>query len=506
MRGLHSYLGTIELRSASDGIAVVDVLPLERYLLGLNEVPMDWPMEALRAQAVAARTYSLWTLETGRAGAAEVYGFDICASDQCQVFSGADVLRGPEGMRWQEAVRSTAGTAVLHGGQPILARYHSTSGGHTLDNSEAFEGSADLSYLQGVPSPAENGSPFFRWEVPFGLGDFEKMLHTAGSWSRSHGELREVRTVASRAGKHYPDVVLRGDRGTLVVSAEELRSILRLQGPRVRPHRYPSLARDGVTRLPETLPSNRFEIETSGRTLEATGRGWGHGVGMSQWGAHGMARDGSSHEDILAHYYRGTSLGDVAPGEPVEVGVAWGRDASSAFGAFRIVDGLGNTVVARAFGTWAFTWEGPGAVAVRAPRGFGRAPKVSVERAPARVRAGETAALRVRLSAPSRVTTSTTGPDLHRSTVAVRNRGHRRLEWRAPERPGRYRIVVRASAGSATDASGSHEVTVVGAPESMRSPGGGGSLGATILQAVAAAALVALVAVGVASFAGTISR
>jgi len=395
---------------------------------------------------------------------------------------------------------------VLHDDKPILARYHSTSGGHTLDNSEVFEGSADLPYLQGVPSTAENASPFFRWKVRFRLSDIQRMMREAGYWNRSHGKLQEARTVTSRTGAHYPDVVLQGGRGALVISAEELRGVLRLEAPSLRPERYPSLAPDGVTRLPETLPSNRFEIETSEATVEVRGRGWGHGVGMSQWGAHGMARNGAGHEQILAHYYTGTSLGKVPAEEPVEVGLAWGRDESSAFGAFRIVDGLGITVVARAFGTWAFRWDGPGAVAVKAPPGFGRTPEVTLEHAPARVRAGDTAALRVRLSAPSRVTTSTTGRKLDRSTVVVRNRGSSRVEWRAPKRPGRYRIVVRAATGSATDASRSHEVTVVAPPNSAGTTGGGASLGATVVLGVAAVVLIAVVAVGVASFAGTMRR
>jgi SpoIID/LytB domain protein len=395
---------------------------------------------------------------------------------------------------------------VLYGDRPILARYHSTSGGHTLDNSEVFEGSLDLPYLQGVPSTAETASPLFRWEVRFRVGELQTMLRNAGLWNRSHGELRQARTVASRAGMHYPDVMLAGDGGTVVVSAEELRGLLRLQAPSLRPERYPSLASDGVTRLPETLPSNRFEVETSGDTVEVLGRGWGHGVGMSQWGAQGMARNGASHEQILAHYYPGTSLDKVPAGEPVEVGVAWARDESPAFGAFRIIDGLGNTVVGRAFGTWAFTWDGPGAVAVRAPRGFGRTPKVTLERAPARVRAGDTAALRVRLSAPSRVTTSTTGRRFDRSTEVVRNGGPGRVDWRAPMRPGSYRVVVRAATGSATDVSRTHEIHVVAAPDPARPPGAGAGWGVTLVQGVAAAVLIAVVAVGVASFAGTMRR
>jgi stage II sporulation protein D len=502
IRGLRSYFGTIELSSASDGIVVVNVLPLERYLLGLNEVPLDWPMEALKAQAIAARTYALWTLGNDRSGAAEVYGFDICASDECQVFSGADVLRTPDGRRWRDAVRATSGTAVLFEGEPILARYHSTSGGETFANADVFEGSANLPYLRGVPSPDETGSPFFHWTVRFRLDVLGEMLASAGYGDL--GPLVAVRTVASTAGRHDPAVELRGRGGTRVVSASALRDIVRDEAPRLRPRRYPSLAPDGITRLPETLPSDRFEVETFGGTVEVNGRGWGHAVGMSQWGAQGMARDGSEHRAILAHYYPGTSLGDVATDRSVEVGVAWGREEVRAFGAFRVADGLGNTVVERAIGTWTFGSDGTGALSVEAPRSFGRAAHVALQRPPARVPVGDTIALRLRLSAPARLTTSTTGPGPDRMSMVVRDRGQTRLRWRAPERPGRYRIVVRATGASSADASKVHEVAVVG---EAQAPGAAGerSLWETVLVGAAAVALVAAIVVGAASFATTIS-
>ncbi|MBA3290978.1 MAG: SpoIID/LytB domain-containing protein, partial [Actinobacteria bacterium] len=128
LSGLGSYVGQIKLTPASDGIVVANRLPLERYLLGLAEVPVDWPEEALKAQAIAARTYALRTLAQPAAGAAATYDFDICASIECQVFSGAAVLQQTDGQRWANAVRATADEAILHEGEPILARYHSVSG------------------------------------------------------------------------------------------------------------------------------------------------------------------------------------------------------------------------------------------------------------------------------------------------------------------------------------------------------------------------------------------
>ncbi|MDQ3981736.1 MAG: SpoIID/LytB domain-containing protein, partial [Actinomycetota bacterium] len=250
VEGLHRYFGEVGIAPASDGLLVTNRLPLERYLLGLNEVPPGWPEEALRAQAVAARTYALWTLARPRAGAAATYGFDICATVECQVFAGADVLATPDGRRWAAAVEATAGEAILYAGDPILARYHSTSGGVTLDNSQAFPGEPDYPYLQSVPSPAEKASPLYRWQVRFPLGHLRAMLASAGAWTGIHGRLRGVRTVASSQGLHYPDVVLAGTRRNLRMGAEALRDIVREKAPALYPGTYPSAWHTTSGRLP----------------------------------------------------------------------------------------------------------------------------------------------------------------------------------------------------------------------------------------------------------------
>jgi stage II sporulation protein D len=250
--GLNRYFGAVELSSASDGLVVVNRLPMERYLLGLNEVPSHWPMESLKAQAVAARTYALHNLRRGRAGAAATYGFDICATVACQVYSGADVLDSAFGARWADAVAATEGETVLHGGEPILARYHSTSGGRTFANSQIFRTEPDYPYLRPVSSTTEGASPLYRWRTSFRIRHLQRMLARAGWWDRGElGRLRSARTVPSRAGFHYPDVVLRGTRGALRRSAEELRVVLRETAPAVFPDRYPGAAPTSSGRLPE---------------------------------------------------------------------------------------------------------------------------------------------------------------------------------------------------------------------------------------------------------------
>jgi stage II sporulation protein D len=440
--GLHSYFGTITLAPASDGLVIVDRLPLEHYLLGLEEVPRDWPMEALRAQAVAARTYALRTLNMPRAGAAATYGFDICASVECQVFAGADVVAGEDGDRWVEAVTSTQEQAILYDGEPILARYHSTSGGRTLGNRQAFTDEAAYPYLRPVESTTEGASPLYRWRVRFPLRRLAPMLASAGWWT-GHGRLIEVFTIPSRAGLHYPDVVFRGARGREVRSAEEVRDLLRELAPAWYPNAYPSRWHTTSGFLPETLPSNRFEVATRKRVAVVSGRGWGHGVGMSQWGAHGLASQGSDFEEILTHYYSGTTVGAAPDPGPIEVGVDWAESAATASGAFRIVDGRGRTLVREALGTWTFRFAGGGAVAVNPPRGYGLPLRVGVVSAPEEVEPGDEVPITLALSKPARVRTLG-------ARAEVLEAGRREVVWTAPEEPGTYEVVVEASANGRT--------------------------------------------------------
>jgi SpoIID/LytB domain protein len=446
---MHSYFGSIELDPASDGLVVSNRLSLERYLLGLAEVPATWPEEALKAQAVAARTYALYTLSQPRAGMAALYDFDICASVQCQVYSGADTA-SPVDTRWSAAVADTAGVTLLYTGEPILARYHSTSGGRTLDNPQAFPDEPSYPYLQSVASPTEEGSPLFRWVARFPLRDLQGILSRAGSWM-DRGRLLRVASVRSRTDLHYPDVVLVGDKGRLRTTAEDLRTVLREVAPAMFPQKYPSRAPTPSGRLPEALPSNRYAVFTRGRMVTFAGRGWGHGVGMSQWGAHGLALRGASFPDILAHYYTGIEVGTLASDRPIEVGVGWGLGDVELTGEFRIVNEAGRTLVDRALGTWSFRWNGDGAMTIDTPRGFGLPLEIGVLDAPKRVEPGKVVSFAIALSRPAKVRTVTESapggyddpPD------EVLDAGRRVVKWQAPPEEGSYTVSVRATTGKA---------------------------------------------------------
>lgn len=476
--GLHSYFGTIEIGAASDGLVISNRLPLERYLLGLAEVPLTWPEEALKAQAVAARTYALYTLARPAAGAAADYGFDICASVQCQVYSGADVVVPITGARWRAAVDGTRGIAVLYQGSPILARYHSTSGGQTLDNPQAFPDEGAYPYLQGVPSTTEEGSPLYRWTVDFPLRRMQTLLRAGGFFPAPSGRLRDVRSRPSRSGFHYPDLVFRGSRGTSAATAEEVRTVLRDLAPRMFPGDYPSRGPTSSGRLPETFPSNRLAAFTTRGVVRFIGRGWGHGVGMSQWGAHGLAQRGASFTDILGHYYTGVSVGAFPDPGPIEVGLDWARSAATVTGEFKIVDGKGRTLVRSALGNWGFRWGGDGVVAIDPPEGFGLPLRVGLVKAPPRVQVGETVYLTVALSRPAKVRTVTRAPTGYEDPgVRVAKAGRRRIVWAAPLEEGRFQVHVQAVAGGSRSQTEPVEIEVFSKPLAGSDPGNGPGAG-----------------------------
>ena len=474
--GDHRYFGSIDIGSLSSGLTVSNRLSLESYLLGLNEVPTDWPFEALRAQAVAARTYALYTIGQGRTGDAALYGYDICATTACQVFSGADVVSTTHGARWAEAVRSTSEQAVLYNGAPILARYHSTSGGRTIDNEDAFPGEPAYPYLKSVLSTTEEASPLYRWRVTFKLSEVEAMLRRSGLWATPQ-HLVNVRTVP-RSPFYNPNVEFDGDAGArLVKTADEFREVARDLAPAMFPGRYPSHWPTSSGVLPETLPSERYLVMTKKHKVVFDGRGWGHGVGMSQWGAFGMADQGASYTDILGHYYTGVTIGTVQEPRSIEVGLSQGNSAVTASGDFKIVDARGNLVVRRALGTWSFASAGPGAVSIQPPQGYGLPLKVGIVKAPHRVLVGESTFLPVALSRPAHVKTQTAGtPTGYKDPgVAIKEAGRRRVIWLAPLEPGRYRVSVAARAGPTAQHTEPVEIVVheAAAPPDEQSDGGG---------------------------------
>lgn len=278
--GGREYTGAVEVWAQGDTLLVVNELGLEDYVAGTvrAEVPERWPREALRALAVAARTYAVYHQQRNPSRA-----YHLVAGSQHQHFAG----RVEPGTPAWEAARTTAGQVLTWQGTVFPAFYHSDSGGFTEPAHLVFPPEG-VPPLPGVRDEYSLGSPYERWVVTLPLAALEARLRRGGvevgpvtglTVLERTASLRVAWIAVEHAGGR---AVLRGTDFRRLVGHDVLRSTLFV----------PIAGPDGVV---------RFE-----------GRGWGHGVGMSQFGARGMAEQGYEYVRILAHYYPGAALRTLA--------------------------------------------------------------------------------------------------------------------------------------------------------------------------------------------------
>ena len=262
----------------------MEQLPLEKYVTGVvaAEMPADFEMEALKAQALTARTYIVRQITTGdRVGLPA--GADTSDTEFHQVFKnevelkelwGADYSWKME--RVNKAVQETVGQILTYEGQPIEATFFSTSNGFT-ENSEDYW-SNSFPYLRSVQSPWDKNSPKFSDQVILPINEFERKLGVTVANKSEVGTITE-RTAGKRVGK----VNISGK----VLSGKEIREKLGLK-------------------------STDFSWTVKGNNIVIATKGYGHGVGMSQYGANGMATEGKDYQQIVKHYYQGV---EIAPSQ-----------------------------------------------------------------------------------------------------------------------------------------------------------------------------------------------
>ena len=323
---LRRYRGKGEARTNSSAtLAGVNELPVEQYLYGVvpQELgPIAYPeVEAQKAQAVAARTYAIAGL--GKRGSD---GYDLRATTDDQVYGGYAV----EHPISSAAIDATAGVVATYNGNLISALFSSTSGGHTANNDEAFVG-APAAYLRGVPD-AQRGRALqhvpslevFRAHAnPTSLramkeGDFDSNWGRFHRWTFEWTSAEISRAISAFAGKSVGavlaiNVLERGPSGR-VTKIEYLTEAGRFTAEKdpIRASLKTVNASGTLSNLLSTLffiePIREGGQETGG--YRVYGGGFGHGVGLSQTGAVGMAEKGHGYEEILMHYYRGITLVD----------------------------------------------------------------------------------------------------------------------------------------------------------------------------------------------------
>ena len=378
------FEGPLLILPRGDGVTVIEALSPEEYLLGIREVPFAWPDEALKTQAIAARTYLAFTLAGGRSATGREHGYDICASTACQVYVGVAGLSSFDGVRWQQAVAATAGEILLYDGRPAQALYSSTAGSRTRESEDIFPG-VDVPYLSAVESPGED-SPFVRWSFAISPRDMQALLDHAGLL---HGPLERIRVERTSDGGGPWQVVVSSGGIEERVATYRFRTLINTAARDLMPDRLPARRPDGA-RYPQTVLSGTFVVRTeveidiagaAGPTwfpirYVLEGEGWGHQVGMSQYGALAMAENGATYPDILAHYYGGLRPQPATgwlPGE-ILVGLVIGSPditISAGGGATVVVDGV--EVAQAELGIWRFRRDG-GTVATVVPVGLGTRP------------------------------------------------------------------------------------------------------------------------------------
>jgi stage II sporulation protein D len=275
------YRGRVLVVPTSSGLTAVNYVDLEEYLYSVvgSEMPVNWHLEALKAQAVAARTYALYQRQTSGNTV-----FDVGNTTRWQAYGGAE----KEASSTIAAVQATRGQVLTYNGQVINAVYHSSSGGHTENSEDVWV--SPLPYLRGVPD-FDQAAPVFQWTETFTAEQMRQRITGIGNILRfelvqasPNQRLRRVRVV--------------GDSGSKELTGDQMRQALNLRSTlfTVQPQFEQVASAQGAAAPP---------------SFQVTGRGFGHGIGMSQYGAFGMASQGFSYRDIVAHYYRGAILSRI---------------------------------------------------------------------------------------------------------------------------------------------------------------------------------------------------
>ena len=280
-----AYRGEIEVRKGDDALflnavkkqgspmtseaslLVINEIDLEKYLQGVmkHEISPAWPKEAVKAQAVAARSFAL-NKKLKNIGKS----YDLCATITSQVYGG---LSG-EDPRSNEAIDETRGEILIDQGKPIAAYYHATCGGETENVENVWGGR--LPYLKSVRCKYCKDSPHYEWEKELSLSEISNALSRKGI-----SEIESIEVYKRSNTGRVVKLVIEDEFGKHIISGNQFRMAL---GPNV-------------------IRSTYFKMKEKRGRVEFKGKGWGHGVGMCQWGARGMAEKGYNYKEILKHYY-----------------------------------------------------------------------------------------------------------------------------------------------------------------------------------------------------------
>lgn len=269
----YEYVTNQTIKVKNEQTGNIKEVPFEDYIKGVvsGEMPASFEMEALKAQAVASRSYALYQMKTGGE-------YDVTNTTSNQVYLTDDEIKE----RWKEeyaqkinrikkAIKETKGEYLVYNGEVANAMFFAASSGQTENSEEVFVSS--VPYLRSVSSTWDKDSPVYTDISTFSLEDFYKKLNMPYS-EKLNIEITEKTSTGRTRKIKINEVELNG------------REVAKLLG----------------------LKSNFFEITLDNNIITITTKGYGHGVGLSQYGANGMAKEGYTYKEILKHYYQGTEI------------------------------------------------------------------------------------------------------------------------------------------------------------------------------------------------------
>ena len=321
--GGKEYRGYIyaERRSGGD-LLVINYVGTDDYVSSVlgKEMSYSWPKEALKAQAVCARNFVLC-----RGNTHKEYNFDVCSTTHCQVYGGV----ASEHENTRQAVNETRGVLATYEGKVVALYFYATSGGQTEDVENVW--GSKYGYLRSVPDSYENPEKAskYTWTVNLTRSEIEGKLKSAGL---DVGRLNNITIDSKTSSGRVTQMTFHGSNGSKSVKLEKCRTVLGLYSQKFSissDSRSILVTTSGAAGAPlyaSTSAGNKpvagyyvlgangtpgyIQLDSKGsENYVISGGGYGHGVGMSQWGARGMAENGFTYDAILKHYYTGIELG-----------------------------------------------------------------------------------------------------------------------------------------------------------------------------------------------------
>ncbi len=318
------YRGVIALYPSYDGITVINEINIEHYLYGVvpKEAVSSWPAEALKAQAVAARTYVYSALKNKHAD----YGFDVCSTTNCQVYGGYD----SEVTSTTRAVDDTCGIIAIYNGKAVHTLFSAGNGGWVEDPKNIWGGT--YPYLSGFPDEYEETDTIkgLVWTVSVTPDEIAEGIAKYGG---DVGTVTGMKIVETAPSGRILKLLVTGTKGNFLLEKERARTFLGLRSTlyTITPPTSPIVAasssgNSSISTPVYILTSNGIEIISGSPKVISSdklhdlavannsvyilnGRGYGHGVGMSQWGAYCMSEQGFTYDEILKYYYKNITLG-----------------------------------------------------------------------------------------------------------------------------------------------------------------------------------------------------